>query len=409
MNGNFVQERSKSLPTFALGRVGPGREVIIMNPILSTAMPIAILSALAVAPAARADVRDVNGPSVGKAHAGGTGFVYVMTNDPSGNSAVQFSRGSDGTLTKVSEVPTGGSGGTGNGVGNLDPLGSQDSLVLSAGSVLVAVNAGSNEVSALSAGATGLRLLNTIPSGGSFPNSVALRDNLVYVLNAHGVPNVSGFRLGPAGLAPIANSTHPLPGGSAAVPHDVRFSPDGLRLLVSEEGTNQIDIFEVGSSGLITGVFTERSAGSGPFGMRFARSAVLLNAEANSASVSSYELTADDRLTDISGAVADGQAATCWISVTGDTKFAFVSNTGAGNLSSYHVSQNGTLDLEQAVAATAAGGAPIDSAFSADSAFLYVVDSALGRILIYGAHGASLALIGTVGSLPTTVQGIAAQ
>ncbi|HET7441650.1 MAG TPA: beta-propeller fold lactonase family protein [Terriglobales bacterium] len=337
------------------------------------------------------------------------GFVYVATNQPTGNAVVQFARHSNGSLTKIREVATGGLGGTGNGVGPLDPLGSQDSLVLSGtGSLLLVVNAGSNQVSSLAAGAAGLHLLSTVTSGGSFPNSVALHGNLVYVLNAHGTPNISGFRVSSTGtLHPIAGSTRNLPGGTAAGAHDIRFTPDGTRLLVSEGGTNRIDIFQLGSSGLVTEVNTQSSAGSGPFGIRFGRDGVLVNAEANSNSVSSYALS-DDTLTVISPAVANGQAATCWISVTADGKFGFTSNTGAGDLSSYQISGNGTVNLVQAVAATAGGGRPIDSAFSSDNAFLYAVDTALGRVLIYAVHGASLALIGDAAGLPTTVQGVAA-
>src|SRR5206468_12573389 len=112
------------------------------------------------------------------------GFVYVATNQPSGNTVVQYSRAGNGRLTKVAEVPTAGLGGTGNGVGALDPLGSQDSLVLSGtGSLLLVVNAGSNELSSMQAGGAGLRLLSKVPSGGSFPNSVALNGNVVCVLN----------------------------------------------------------------------------------------------------------------------------------------------------------------------------------------------------------------------------------
>lgn len=134
------------------------------------------------------------------------GVVYVATNQPSGNKTIQFRRASDGSRTKMNEVGTGGSGGTGNGVGALDPLGSQDSLVLSgSGSLLLVVNAGSDSLASIRASSNGLRLLSTIGSNGSFPNSVAVDGNLVYVLNAHGTPNVAGFRLNPTGrLIPLA-------------------------------------------------------------------------------------------------------------------------------------------------------------------------------------------------------------
>jgi 6-phosphogluconolactonase (cycloisomerase 2 family) len=134
-----------------------------------------------------------------------------------------------------------------------------------------------------------------------------------------------------------------------------------------------------------------------------------VNAEANSASVSSYFLTAENNLKVISSAVPDTQMAACWISLTGDGKFGFVSNTGSGTLSAYHVAGNGTLNLESAVAASLTGGAPIDSALSSDSAFFYVVDSALGRVVFFRVNGASLLPLGSVTGLPTTVQGIAAQ
>src|SRR5215469_10248880 len=69
-------------------------------------------------------------------------FVYVMSNKSPDNSILQFRRATNGSLTFVREVRTGGSG-TGPTV--VDPLGSQDSLVLtSEGQLLFAVNAGSN-------------------------------------------------------------------------------------------------------------------------------------------------------------------------------------------------------------------------------------------------------------------------
>jgi len=60
------------------------------------------------------------------------------------------------------------------------------------------------------------------------------------------------------------------------------------------------------------------SAGQGPFGMKFGRAGILLSAEAGSNSVSSYVLTSSDTLAVVSGAVPNGQQATCWISLTGD-------------------------------------------------------------------------------------------
>jgi len=337
--------------------------------------------------------------------------VYVMTNDPARNAVLMFRRDASGQLALVDRRATGGRGGTGNGVGNVDPLGSQDSLIANGdASRLLAVNAGSDEISSIGVSDKGLTLLSIVKSGGDFPNSVALYGDLVYVLNAHGTPNVSGFRLAADGtLRPLAGSTRPLAGGTAAAPHDVRFSPDGTRLIVTEDMTNQFDIFDVGNDGLLTGVTTAASSGPGPFGFTFARDGFLVVAEAASASVSSYELTPTNTLAVITPSVMNGQAASCWISLTPHGQ-AFISNTANATLSSYQVDATGHVALVQAVAAaTGTGSAPIDSALSSDNRFLYVIDSARGGIIAFGVSGTSLTTMAQFVPLPRTSQGIVAR
>lgn len=338
-----------------------------------------------------------------------SGSVYVMTNQPTGNAVIEYRRARNGSLKKSSLASTGGLGGTGNGVGALDPLGSQDSLVLSGeGTRLLAVNAGSNELSVLGAGRSRLKLLSKTSSGGEFPNSVALRGNLVYVLNAHGTPNVTGFRLGANGvLHMLPGSTRALPGGPSAAPHDIVFSPDGGRLLVSEGGTNQIDVFAIGDDGRIGGVVTQASPG-GPFGLRFGRHEILAVTGAATATLSTYQLTSNDMLNVISESLPDGQMATCWISISLNGQ-AFVSNTASGNLSSYQVSDDGNAALVKPVAASIVPGAPIDSALDSEDNFLYVEDSARGIVFIFRVEDHELGIIGIVPGLPTTLQGIAAQ
>src|SRR2546430_17008169 len=71
------------------------------------------------------------------------GFVYVMTNQDSGNSVVVYKRSTNGTLHRAQEVSTHG---LGSG-GTQDPLASQSALRLSSdGKLLFAVNAGPNEI-----------------------------------------------------------------------------------------------------------------------------------------------------------------------------------------------------------------------------------------------------------------------
>jgi DNA-binding beta-propeller fold protein YncE len=120
-------------------------------------------------------------------------------------------------------------------------------------------------------------------------------------------------------------------------------------------------------------------------------------------------VTTLDTLAVLSAAVPDTQKAACWITLTGTARIGFISNTASGTLSSYEIDSNGAVALQKAVAGSLGSGAPIDSARSVDSQYLYVDDSALGRIVIFKISGSSLSPVGSVTGLPTTLQGIAAQ
>jgi 6-phosphogluconolactonase (cycloisomerase 2 family) len=98
-----------------------------------------------------------------------------------------FDRAPDGTLTIQGTYPTGG---TGTGAG----LGSQGALVLdNDGRELFAVNAASNSITAFKVRPRGLEIEATVPSGGTTPISVTVHDDTLYVLNAGGAANITGF------------------------------------------------------------------------------------------------------------------------------------------------------------------------------------------------------------------------
>jgi 6-phosphogluconolactonase len=228
------------------------------------------------------------------------------------------------------------------------------------------------------------------------------------VLNAKGTtPHISGFRLDPDGfLHPIRGAQINLSPGSVGA-NDIRFSEDGTKLLVTVSGTNQILIFEVGDGGIAAAATPQVSAGATPFGIRFGRNGIAIVSEA-AGSASSYNFSGTDMLEVISAAVPDTQKASCWISLNRAATYAYLSNTASGTISSYQIAGNGGLALANAIAATT-GGAPIDSSLSRDSSFMYVVDSAKGRIIILRVSAGTLFPIGGVSSLPTSIQGIAAQ
>jgi 6-phosphogluconolactonase len=336
----------------------------------------------------------------------GRGAVFVMTNQPEGNSILVFRRDADGDLTPAGTVPTGG---LGNGT-EPDALRSQGSLVRS-GNLLFAVNAGSDEISILFIGKKRLVPVSTVPSGGRMPTTLAVRNNLLYVVNA-GSGEITGFRIGSGGqLTPLAGSTRPLTGGLTADPSQISFTPDGGALLVTEKGPGVIDVFEVGDDGLTEGPSPTPSNGAGPFGFAFDRRGHLIVSEAfggapNAGAASSYELADDGTPSVISGSVGTGQTATCWVVTTGP--FAYMTNTGSGTISSYRIGRDGTLALRQAVAGRT-GGAPIDMVLAGEGEFLYTVVDATGRISASRINGnGGLVPIPGVGGLPPFSQGIAA-
>src|SRR5262249_17598283 len=83
----------------------------------------------------------------------------------------------------------------------------------------------------------------------------------------------------------------------------------------------------------------------------------------------------------ISPSVGTTQTAACWVVVTNDGRFAYVTNTGSGSISSYEISFDGDLTLLNAIAAeTGPGSGPIDIGLTHDGRFLYVLSSAGGKI-----------------------------
>jgi hypothetical protein len=126
-------------------------------------------------------------------------------------------------------------GGTGTGGG----LGSQGAVVFTRdGRFLLAVNAGSNDISSFRVRPQGLELLDRVASGGMRPISVTSARGVVYVLNAGGAGNISGFRINNAGrLSPISGSAQSL-SSAASGPAQIEFDERGTRLVVTEKATN---------------------------------------------------------------------------------------------------------------------------------------------------------------------------
>lgn len=320
------------------------------------------------------------------------GAVYSMTNTAPINEIIAFRRSRNGILTRINAFETGGSG---SGEAIVDPLASQGSIILSRwGRFLFAVNAGSNSISSFRVSRLGeLTLVDVVASGGVRPNSLTVFGDLLYVTNFgdnNNASNITGFRVEMDGsLTLIAGSTHAL-STTSAQPACVVFSPDGSQVVVSEKNNNRLSVFQVNSDGTLTGPTVNNSSGTSPFGSVFLSFGPLLNVEAGTNALSSYELDANGVLTIISGSILNFQSASCWVSKSRFEHFAYVSNTGSHTIAIYRIGNGGTLSIADITYSTfRAMGAPIDNGVSRDGRNFYALNGNQGSISVFniGRHG----------------------
>ncbi len=348
------------------------------------------------------------------------GAVYVLTNQVN-NQVGAFRRTAKGILTFAGMFPTGGAG---NPVPQgsdpaTDPLASQGALIISHGNrFLFAVNAGSNQISVLKINKNELTVVDLVNSGGIRPISLALHDDLLYVLNEGGTPNITGFTVEENGtLTPLAGSTRPLIGGVAADPAQIGFSSDGSLLVVTEKMGNRINTYTINDDGLPSAPIDNASNGMTPFGFAFNNAGTLVVSEAfggapNASAASSYSAPESGILSVVSGSVPNSQTASCWVVIPNNGKFAFVSNTASGTISSYRIGTDvETLTLINSIAgSTGMGSSPIDMTLSNNSRYLFVLAAGSQSVVSFRVNqNGTLTMVDTAGGLPLGAQGIAAK
>ena len=379
----------------SLGRFMPGKRWSLPG----------LLVAVSVAVFALPGMASAKSPSKSKAKP--VGRVYTETNSPKRNEVLIFDRYSNGQLKFLKAVATGGRGGQ-----QLQPgcaptcpfLDTQGELAQTAdGTHVFAVNAGSNSVSSFLATPTGLKLVAVHSSGGKFPNSLTTHGNLLYVLDSGIFPmpgppvpgNIAGLRFNAAGhLTPVSGSIRPLTPTVPGLARQVGFNNNGKLLVVSLLGdptlptpvaTDSIDTFKIGASGAASAPTAHDATTPFPFGFAFDPNGHLIMSQVTSLTVpgagdtASYNVAASGALTPIATVGTNGTAP-CWVSVTGNGKYAYVVNTGGGAptgafTSEYRVFPGGGLKL--------LGHTPVrnefaatDETLSSDSHYLYVLSTA---------------------------------
>ena len=326
--------------------------------------------------------------------------VYTQTNSAAGNAVQVLSRGDDGGLTPAGTYATGG-------VGTSAGLGSQGAVALSDdGRVLLAVDAGSNDIASFHVERDGLRLVGRVPSRGVFPVSVTIHGREAYVLNAGGVANVAAFRLSRGGeLTPRFGGREPLSAPSTGAAQ-VAVSPDGSALVVTEKATSQLETFPLRGGRPGDPVVTP-SNGPTPFGFAFDPRGTAIVSEATNSTASSYRLAADGGLQLVSASVPTLQGAACWVAVTPDGRFAYTGNAATGSITGFAIAADGSLTRLAADGRSASTPRPNDLAIA--GGYLYAINPAVGTVTAYRiAPDGSLAALPSVTGLPTGLAGLAA-
>jgi 6-phosphogluconolactonase len=325
------------------------------------------------------------------------GYSYVDGNTATANTIDGFARHADGSVTPLPGSPF-AAGGAGLGSG----LASQGAIQATPdGRYLLAVDAGSNQISVLRVTAGGVPVLvgQPVSSGGVQPVSIAVsRSGLVYVANSGaGGSGYSGFRLHLNGsLTAIPGTTVTVPGDSGL--GDVFFNAYGDHLIGTRTGTSMIDSFVVLPGGHLIAAkgspFTGQ--GLGQLGAEFspASPAQLFVSNAHNGAglgtVSAYRDSLFGQLSPIGASpYADGQTAPCWVEISHDGRYLFTVNTGSGNISSYAIHPDGSLALIGSTPISG-GGADIDARLSPDGKTLTVDGSGNHILSVFAVHGGTL-------------------
>jgi 6-phosphogluconolactonase (cycloisomerase 2 family) len=356
-----------------------------------------------------AAVAAIAGPASASANtffpSGADHVVFVQNDSPSGNQIVAYDRARNGTLTEAGTYATGGLGGVLAG-SVVDHLASQGSLTYDRRhGLLYAVNAGSNTVSVFGVSHDRLRLRQILPSGGTFPVSVTVHGNLVYVLNARDGGSVQGYRVFFDVVLPLVRSARPLGLDPAAAPEflntpgQVAFTPDGTQLVVTTKANgSSIDVFGVRFDGRLSAApVVNPLPGAAPFAVDFDAAGHLVVSEAGPNALATFSLGGDGTIAPIDTKLT-GQVATCWVVQANGVFYA--SNAGSASLSAFQSSPTGAL---AALGLTPTDAGTVDATVTPDARYLYVQAGAAGIVDAFSVNAdGSLTSIGSV-TVPNAV------
>lgn len=280
--------------------------------------------------------------------------IWLESNSTAGNSIFAFRNTGNGSPTFLASTPAGGIG-VYDKTFALGPFDSDQNLITNPeGTLLFAVNSGSNSVAVFRITSDGLQAVegSPFPSGGSDPVSLGLKDDILTVVNkdqdpAQNVnliqPNYTTFRVWPNGqLTAIEGSTTSVAYGSSpsqaliASGAPVVFGADFLggllqSFFLDEDGR----LHQNPPQALPDSVFTGQTTGHLPLGMRTHPNRRVLYVDvtlSNEVAVYSYD---EKGTLFFVRTVADSGQAPCWATVNHAGTRLYATNTGDNSITVY--------------------------------------------------------------------------
>src|SRR6266702_3440056 len=264
---------------------------------------------------------------------GVVGSVYILSNSPSGNQVIVYTRAADGTLSWKANYATNGLGITGLTGSN------QGGLVLSEdGQWLIVVNAGSNDISVFSVNHKGLT-------------------RTVLVVTEKSTSKIDTFLVNSEGVASAPN----VQSSSGGTPFGFDFTPSGT-LIVSEaaggpSGTSAVSSYTISDSGSLTTISasvpdTQQAAcwlvvtGNGQFAY---------TANAHSTTISSYTIAGNGKISLLNTTAATVGGTDLDMALARNSRFLYVFDNADHAIVAYEVHADGSLTWLQTTSGIPAG------------------------------------------------------
>jgi 6-phosphogluconolactonase (cycloisomerase 2 family) len=323
--------------------------------------------------------------------AGVTDIIWLESNSTAGNSILAFKNTGTASPTFLGSTPAGGIG-VFDGTFALGPFDSDQNLTVNDdGTLLFAVNSGSNSIAVFRITPSGLQPVEGSPfaSGGSDPVSVGLKGDILAVVNKDQdpaqnanlvLPNYTTFRVWPDGkLTAVENSTVSVAYNSSpsqaltASRGDFVFGADffgGLvqSLRIDDDGR----LHQNPPQALPNSVFADQTAGHLPLGLRTHPNLPILYVDITPISeVAVYRYNEKGVLSFVR-AVSDSGAAPCWAVVNHTGTRLYVTNTGDNSISVYDLMDPFDPVEIQHFLMDATTGAPFSTVIDQSDEFIYV-------------------------------------